>query len=230
VFAWAVVTERMDRNPADGVPHPRAAQRKGNALRPDEVQALAKAFTGEQDRLVFLTLVLTGLRRAELQSLRWADVDLIENRLRVVDSKTELGSRSVAISPSLAEQLWQRRRSSSYRADTDRVFCHPDAGTVYRYETFSDALKAAYKAAGMTFPEGMRPFHDLRVTSITNDAIAVALMTKAGHASMATTRRYLRLAGVVFADEAAALERRMLGLVPNSGTEQPETALVSQSS
>jgi hypothetical protein len=46
---------------------------------------------------------------------------------------------------------------------------------------------------------------------------------------MATTRRYLRLAGVVFADEAAALERRMLGgLVPIGGTEEPETALVSQ--
>jgi hypothetical protein len=78
----------------------------------------------------------------------------------------------------------------------------------------------------------MRPFHDLRVTSITNDAIAganpVALMTKAGHASMTTTRRYLRLAGVVFA-EAAALERRLLGLVPDSGTEKPESALISGS-
>ncbi len=61
----------------------------------------------------------------------------------------------------------------------------------------------------------MRPFHDLRVTSITNDAIAgvdpVALMTKAGHASMKTTRRYLRLAGVVFREEADALEQRLLG-------------------
>ncbi len=36
-------------------------------------------------------------------------------------------------------------------------------------------------------------------------------MTKAGHANMATTKRYLRLAGVVFRDEAAALERRLLG-------------------
>lgn len=81
----------------------------------------------------------------------------------------------------------------------------------------------------------MRPFHDLRVTSITNDAIAganpVALMTKAGHANMATTRRYLRLAGVVFAAGAEALERRLLGgLVPESGTNEPQTALASRSS
>jgi hypothetical protein len=48
---------------------------------------------------------------------------------------------------------------------------------------------------------------------------------------MATTRRYLRLAGVVFADEAEALERRLLGTVaPKAGTEEPQTALQSQPS
>jgi hypothetical protein len=46
---------------------------------------------------------------------------------------------------------------------------------------------------------------------------------------MATTRRCLRLAGVVFAEEAEALERRLLGtVVPKSGTEEPQTALESQ--
>lgn len=38
-------------------------------------------------------------------------------------------------------------------------------------------------------------------------------MSKAGHASMATTKRYPHLAGTVFGDEAAALERRLLGEV-----------------
>jgi integrase len=216
VFAWGVITERVDRNPASGVPHPAVAKRKGNALSPVEVQALARSFDDEQARVVFLTLVLTAVRRSEAQALRWADVDLIENRLRVVDSKTESGERSVAISPTLAEELWQHRRSSPYRADRDRVFCHPQRGTVYAYTTFSGALRRAYASAGMVFPEGMRCMHDLRVTSITNDAIAganpVALMAKAGHANMATTRRYLRLAGQVFPAEAAALEARILGI------------------
>jgi integrase len=233
IFAWAVVTERMDRNPADGVPHPAAAKRKGNALRPEEIQALARAFVVEQDRLVFLTLVLCGLRRAELQALRWRDVDLIENRLRVVDSKTETGERSIAIPPTLAERVWQHRRTSSYKGDAERVFCHSDRGSVYRYERFEESLRAAYEAAGMSYPEGMRPFHDLRVTSITNDAIAganpIALMTKAGHASMATTRRYLQLAGTVFPEEAAALEARVLGgnLLPEPSTDLSESEPIS---
>jgi hypothetical protein len=53
--------------------------------------------------------------------------------------------------------------------------------------------------------------------AITNDdaaaagANSVALLTKAGHANMATTKRYLHLAGVVFRDEADRLEARLLG-------------------
>lgn len=39
----------------------------------------------------------------------------------------------------------------------------------------------------------------------------IALMTRAGHANMNTTKRYLHLAGQTFPEEAAALERRLLG-------------------
>ena len=46
---------------------------------------------------------------------------LVENRVRVVNSKTDLGSRSIAIPPKLAERLWQHRRTTWYRADSDRV-------------------------------------------------------------------------------------------------------------
>lgn len=79
----------------------------------------------------------------------------------------------------------------------------------------------------------VRPFHDARHGALTNLAAAgvspVAIMGIAGHRSMSTTNQYVHLAGVVFRDEAAALERRMLGtLVPDSGTDTPETAQVSR--
>jgi hypothetical protein len=38
-------------------------------------------------------------------------------------------------------------------------------------------------------------------------------MAKAGHSDMKTTRIYLKLAGIVFREEASALERRLLGPV-----------------
>ena len=44
-------------------------------------------------------------------------------------------------------------------------------------------------------------------------------MAKAGHANMATTKRYLHLAGVVFRDEADALELRLFGLSTKGSTD-----------
>ena len=51
----------------------------------------------------------------------------------------------------------------------------------------------------------------------------MAIMGIAGHRSMSTTNQYVHLAGVVFRDEAAALQERMLP-VPSSGTKAPQTA------
>jgi hypothetical protein len=60
----------------------------------------------------------------------------------------------------------------------------------------------------------VRPFPDLRHSSLTNGAAAgespTALMTRAGYSSMAMTKRYLHLAGTVFHHEATALEQRLL--------------------
>ena len=48
---------------------------------------------------MFLTFVLTGLRRSELRALRWGHVNLVERTLRVVESKCEEGERTVALPP-----------------------------------------------------------------------------------------------------------------------------------
>jgi integrase len=98
-----------------------------------------------------------------------------------------------------------------FQHDEDRVFCTRSGGQS-QYETFTEALRAALEVAGVA--KTPRPFHDLRHTAITNDAAAgsspIAVMAKAGHANMNTTKRYLHLAGV-FRDEADALEQRLLG-------------------
>jgi len=61
----------------------------------------------------------------------------------------------------------------------------------------------------------VRPSHDLRHTAVPHDAAsgssAIAVMAKAGHRNMATTKTYLHLAGTVFREEAERLEARPLG-------------------
>ncbi len=206
--------ELVDGNAVDGAERPKIPRKRWRILEPAEVARVAKAFADEQARVAFLTLVLTGIRRGELQALRWKDVDLLEGVLRVRDSKTEEGERAIALPPTLTAALIERYQASAYRGADERVFCNPKTGGEYREETFTEAFRAALAAAGV---EGhIRPFHDLRHTAITNDAASgaspIAVMAKAGHASMTTTKRYLHLAGVVFRDEAERLERRLLGL------------------
>jgi integrase len=225
VFKTAVREGLVDANPAEGAERPKIPRRRWRILEPIEVARTLKAFRDEQARTAFLTLIVTGIRRGELQGLRWRDVDLLENVLRVRRSKTEEGERSIAIGPTLAEALWQWRRQTAFQGEDERVFCNQATGGEYREERFAEQLRMALRAAKV---EGhVRPFHDLRHASLTNGAAAgetpIALMTRAGHSNMGTTKRYLHLAGVVFRDEAEALERRLLGAAAVSTT--PSTNL-----
>jgi integrase len=204
--------ELIDSNPAEGAEYPKLPPFRPQILEPAEVGRVAREFTDEQHRLAFLMLVLTGLRRSELQALRWADVSLTENVLRVRDSKSEDGIRSIAIPPTLANGLWEHLRRTKFSGPDERVFSHPERGTIYRAEPFAEAFQAALKAAAIA--KRPRPFHDLRHTALTNLAAAgaspISVMTTAGHSSMSTTKRYLHLAGTVFRDDAERLEGRLL--------------------
>ena len=213
IFKTARVEELVESNPVEGAEKPKPKRRRWRILEPVEVGRVLRAFEDEQARTIFLTLMLTGVRRFELQALRWRDVDLVERVLRIRVSKTEEGERSIALSPALVEALMQRLRVTAFRGDGERVFCHPTRGSKADHEWYAGEFRKALKAAGIT--DYVRPFHDARHGSLTNGAAGgeapIALMARAGHRRMATTNQYLHLAGVVFRDEAAALEDRLLG-------------------
>jgi integrase len=232
IFKTAKREELVDTNPVEGAERPKQPRRHWRVLTPTEIARIRASFTDEQARTMFLTLIVTGVRRHELLNLRWRDVALAESVMRIADSKSEEGIRSIAIPPMLAEALWQHLGRTRYRTDDDYVFCHPDRGSRYREARFAEQFRAALAEAGV---EGyVRPYHDLRHTSITNEAAAgsspVAIMAKAGHRSMKTTQVYLHLAGVVFHDEAAALERRLLGLSTPISTHLAEPQPISDDS
>jgi integrase len=92
IFKTAIKEELVDSNPAAGAERPKLPRRQWRILEPVEVARVSKAFTDEQAKTVFLTLVLTGIRRSELQALRWRDVDLVENVIKIRDSKSEDGA------------------------------------------------------------------------------------------------------------------------------------------
>lgn len=218
VFKAAVRDELVESNPVQYVERPKIPRRRWRILEPVEVRRVLAAFTDERARTVFMTLALTGIRRVEIVNLRWRDVDLVDCVLRVSVSKTEQGERSIALVPALSEALWQHRRRTAYQADDDYVFASPTTGKRLGCDWYQQHFREALKTAGIT--DYVRPFHDARHGAITNMAATgqvneVELMMTAGHRNMATTKRYLHLAGVVFRPAAEALAARY-NFVPTS--------------
>ena len=225
IFKAAIGEELVDSNPVAAVRRPKVERPRWRILEPIEVPRVHKAFSDDRARRVFLTLALTGLRHSELQALRWGAVSLGEGTLRVVESKSEEGERLVALPPTLVHTLAEQFTSSPYRSDEDYVFCHPKRGSRLETTWYGGKFRKALAVAGV---EGrIRAFHDMRHTALTNlaatGASPIAVMATAGHRSMQTTKGYLHLAGVVFHDDASALERRLLG-VQDPGTKSPEPA------
>jgi integrase/recombinase XerC len=91
-FRWAHRRGHIRTDPAsdlDALSLGRGRRRAGQWLtRSQAVRLLASIDTsevqGERDRVLILTALLTGLRRAELASLRWRDVDQTHARIAVM--------------------------------------------------------------------------------------------------------------------------------------------------
>ena len=130
----------------------------------------------------------TGLRRGELMNLKWTDIDMGNNRAKLVvindeDRQTKTGaSRSVplnSITCEIRDRLWAKAGDSEY------VFPR------WHKRTYTSKFDKAREAAGLEFGT----LHGLRHTFISrmvNNGVAVHLVQKwAGHAKLETTLGYL---------------------------------------
>ena len=101
-----------------------------NVFSPEEVLALARAATSEQDAAIYLVAAFTGLRRGELLALRWRDVDFGVSVIRVRSSYAagqlttpKSGKvRSIPMRPDVAEALARLGQRLDWVGDDDLVF------------------------------------------------------------------------------------------------------------
>jgi integrase len=180
--------------------HPQRRSGDIEVFSPEEVWALVRAATSEQDGAMYLTAAFTGLRMGELLALRWRDVDFAGSTIRVRASYAgaqlttpKSGKvRAVPMAPDVASALAQLGRREFWLGDDDLVF----VGETGRYVDGS-ALRRRYKAA--LSRAALRPlrFHDLRHTFGTR-MIAKADIRRVqewmGHSDVQTTMKYLHYA------------------------------------
>ncbi|MGH7188950.1 MAG: tyrosine-type recombinase/integrase [Acetobacteraceae bacterium] len=232
----AAVWRLIRSNPMAGIDRPRVEQPEMNILTDVEINRLLKAYeqlhhdAPAEERAWWLlaktiveTALGTGMRRGELLGLRWDAVDLLEGKIEVRETivrgtpstpKSKASRRVLELGPRTRTALERHWKHSHYRDDRDLVFCHPVRGTALDPSALAGRfLKPALAKAGIKKP--VRPFHDLRHTSLTYTAAAdnpqIYVQARAGHSQGAITERYMHAAQVQFPGAAERSEQRIFG-------------------
>ncbi|MDQ1247406.1 MAG: Tyrosine-type recombinase/integrase [Actinomycetota bacterium] len=205
IFRYAIGQEWAGRNPVAGIEHPgrQAGDKEIRALTTDELRALDLAIPddhlGPTDHVLYLTAAMTGMRKGELQALRWMDVDWGSGVIRVRRSysygefttpKSQRSARAVPMPKQLAEELQVHRSVSKFDGERDLVFAHPLTGSPYDASKILKRFKRAMSSAGLREAR----FHDLRHTFGTQMAAAGAplrfIQEWMGHRDYKTTSIY----------------------------------------
>lgn len=157
-------------------------------LTEDEIQRLLASCDSRIYPIV-LTALLTGMRKEEILSLKWDNIDLKNGYIHV--EKTKNGERrDIPINATLLKTL--REIYINRRIDTQYVFVNPETGT--RYYDIKRAFRTALKKAKI---EDFH-FHDLRHTFASHLVMKGVDLTTVkellGHKEIRMTLRYSHLA------------------------------------
>jgi len=137
---------------------------------------------------IVLTALHTGMRKGEILSLKWSQVDL-KNGIIMLDKTKNYERREIAMTDTLRALFKQLH--SQRRLDSDYVFLNPDTGR--RYTEIKRSFNTACKKAGIKDFH----FHDLRHTFASHLVMSGASLKTVqellGHKSLTMTLRYSHL-------------------------------------
>lgn len=143
----------------------------------------------EHLRNIIICALHTGMRKGEIISLKWGNVDLENNFITVAkENSKSKKSRRIPVNSVLRKLLLELRLKS---AGSECVFLNSEGTPYTRHDSLNRSFKNALDKAGI---RGLR-FHDLRHTAGTRlgeKNIPVQAINKLlGHADIRTTMRYV---------------------------------------
>lgn len=200
IYRHAVDQGDLVVNPCSGVKLPQPGKHAIRVADPVEAEALLAAVP-DQDRALWATALYAGLRRGELQALRWSNVDLAVGEIRVergwdeVEGEQETKGRNrrrVPIVSVLRDHLVDLRLGD-HRDHGDLVFGRSPS-VPFNPKAVTKRADRAWREAGLR----RIVLHDCRHTFVSLMAAAHvdvnAVSTFAGHADVAfTLNRYAHL-------------------------------------
>lgn len=195
----------IDRNPIrllKPLREPPQSRRALSEIECNEILRSAKIKSPDKFYPIILTLISLGLRKKELVTLEWTDIDFSRGTVRIIDKphlivagepcKCKWGSsRVLPLRESLAKVFLSMERTSN--------FIFPTKNGNFRYENFVRDFRRAISLAKVYNLEEITP-HYLRHTFISQllaygkqDIKTVSYL--AGHKNLKTTQGYVHLLG-----------------------------------
>lgn len=197
----------VPRNAASLVDKPRVPRAKSARLTEAEAKQLLAALEGDRLQALYVTAMMTGLRRGELLALKWQDVDLdtgmlrvrgtlmrLNGELRISEPKTEKGKRTLklarvtlqALRAHRARQQAEQMMAGRRWQDNDLVF-PTTLGTAYEPRNLNRHFNALLERAGLRHVR----LHDLRhsfASLLESKGVSLkTLSTVMGHSTIGIT-------------------------------------------
>ena len=208
VFTTAVNEwEWLDYNPMSKISKFREPEPKNRFLSDEERLRLFEACKNSAYKPLLTIAVLaisTGMRRGEIQNLKWQDIDF--ERSQLVLHKTKNRSKRTLPIHGMAMELLKEHYKNR-RKDTDLVFPYGNPAKAYDFRYHWD--KALKEAEIKNFR-----FHDLRHTAASymamNHATPSELADVLGHKTLNMVKRYAHLSEAHTHSVVASMNKRFL--------------------
>lgn len=167
-----------------------------------QIKKMIKVCGTERDRLLILTLYYTGLRVSELNQIKLADFNQSQNRRTKGSYLTVKGKGGKLRTLLTGESLWKRIKKyakTNKKQKKDFLFSNGDITNpqplsrirIYKIiKTLTE--KAKVKTPGLKTPSPHWFRHTSAIHAIENGADIQIVQTTLGHASLATTGKYLK--------------------------------------
>jgi len=197
----------LETNPMRKVRKLKEPRGRVRILSDKERDSLLKACRNSEDRRLYPLVVLalsTGARRGELESLRWADVNL-RNGSAVLHNTKNNERRSLPLAGHALEEMKQLGKIR--RLDTDYVFANSEGRALFPRKAWE---RAVVEAKLKDFH-----FHDLRHTAASYLAMSGATLAEIsevlGHKTLAMVKRYSHLTEQHTSKVVARMNEKIFG-------------------
>jgi len=196
-FGFLLRESALKRNPALEVPSPKASRRLPQTLDVDQMARLLALkpldALAARDLALMELFYSSGLRLAELTSLRLKDLDLAGASVRVLGKGRKericpVGSKALA-----ALQLWLAQRGTLARSGVDSVFIARHGGPL---GTRAVQLRVAARARAQGLAQPVHPHlfrHSFATHLLESSRDLRGVQELLGHANISTTQVYTHL-------------------------------------